>query len=183
MKSKRYLLVGSLLLTPMIGCSSTQPDEGSLSISYEEPDLNVRIPHPSYPPLVLGTTTTQAPANVPSPTTRSKGNVSPTTTAPPDDYVEEEVVIQQDDPWTVLADCESGDGDVGPPYSMSNDMGGPFYGYFQFSESTWHSVGGEGLPSDHEYSEQLSRAITLQARSGWGQWPSCSKRMRAEGYI
>lgn len=73
------------------------------------------------------------------------------------------------DVWEALARCESG---------MTNaNTGNGYYGYFQFSASTWHSVGGSGLPTDHGYEEQLSRAQALQARSGWGQWPGCSRRL------
>lgn len=70
------------------------------------------------------------------------------------------------DVWTRLAKCESG---------IRNDGGAPYYGYFQFSAATWRSVGGTGLPNDHSYATQLEMAKKLQARSGWGQWPVCSK--------
>src|SRR5688572_198878 len=64
------------------------------------------------------------------------------------------------DVWTALARCESG---------MRNDTGAPYYGYFQFSAGTWHSLGHAGLPSDHDYGTQLAAAQRLVARSGWGQ--------------
>lgn len=68
--------------------------------------------------------------------------------------------------WAALAECESG---------MSNaNTGNGYYGYFQFSATTWRSVGGSGLPTDHDYETQLHYAQVLQARSGWGQWPACS---------
>lgn len=70
------------------------------------------------------------------------------------------------DVWSRLAKCESG---------IRNDGGAPYYGYFQFSAATWKSVGGAGLPNDHSYAVQLEFAKKLQARSGWGQWPHCSK--------
>jgi len=73
--------------------------------------------------------------------------------------------------WDALAQCESG----GRPNAVSAN--GLYHGLFQFSVGTWHSVGGEGLPSEASPEEQLARAQQLQARSGWGQWPHCSKKI------
>ncbi|MGH8890816.1 MAG: ubiquitin-like domain-containing protein [Acidothermaceae bacterium] len=68
--------------------------------------------------------------------------------------------------WAALAGCESG----GRP----NAVHGPFYGMYQFRVSTWHAVGGSGLPSDASASEQTYRAQLLYARSNWKtQWPTC----------
>jgi uncharacterized protein YabE (DUF348 family) len=65
--------------------------------------------------------------------------------------------------WAALAACESG----GNPRAV-NPAG--YYGLYQFSLSTWASVGGSGNPIDASPSEQLARAQTLYARSGAGQW-------------
>jgi hypothetical protein len=70
--------------------------------------------------------------------------------------------------WAALARCES---------SMKNDGGAPYYGYFQFTVSTWQSVGGTGYPNQHSYTEQRKRAAILKNRSGWGQWPDCSSKL------
>lgn len=75
------------------------------------------------------------------------------------------------DVWGALARCESG----GNPKSVGG--GGRFYGAFQFSPSTWRSLGYSGLPTDHDYGTQLAAAQKLQARSGWGQWPHCSRKL------
>lgn len=72
------------------------------------------------------------------------------------------------DVWAALARCESG---------MRNDTGAPYYGYFQFSPGTWRSLGFDGLPSDHDYGTQLAAAQRLVARSGWGQFPACARRL------
>lgn len=74
------------------------------------------------------------------------------------------------DVWTRLAQCESG----GNPRA---NTGNGFYGLLQFSLATWRSVGGSGLPSDAPADEQITRAKVLQARSGWGQWPACSRKL------
>jgi uncharacterized protein YabE (DUF348 family) len=71
--------------------------------------------------------------------------------------------------WAALAKCESG----GNPKAYN--PAGPFYGLYQFMESTWHAVGGVGLPTDASPSEQTYRAQILYQRSGAGQWPVCGK--------
>ena len=74
------------------------------------------------------------------------------------------------DVWAALAKCESG----GNP---ATNTGNGYYGLYQFSASTWKSMGGSGLPSQASAEEQTMRAQMLQARSGWGQWPACSKKL------
>ena len=71
--------------------------------------------------------------------------------------------------WAALAHCESG----GNPQAYN--AAGPYYGLYQFSASTWHSVGGAGIPTDASSSEQTYRAQILYNRSGAGQWPVCGK--------
>lgn len=75
------------------------------------------------------------------------------------------------DTWARLAQCESG----GNPRAVSSS--GTYRGAFQFSLATWRSVGMSGDPIDHSYGEQLAAAQRLQARSGWGQWPHCSRKL------
>lgn len=75
------------------------------------------------------------------------------------------------DVWAALAQCESG----GNPSIVSRN--GLYHGLYQFSVSTWQSVGGTGLPSQASAAEQTERAQILQARSGWGQWPACSRKL------
>ncbi|MDT3767244.1 transglycosylase family protein [Gleimia hominis] len=72
--------------------------------------------------------------------------------------------------WGALAQCESG----GDP---STNTGNGFYGLYQFTASTWQSVGGSGLPSDASAEEQTMRAKILQQRAGWGQWPACTSQL------
>jgi hypothetical protein len=71
--------------------------------------------------------------------------------------------------WAALAQCESG----GNPNAYN--PAGPYYGLYQFLASTWHSVGGTGIPTDHSASEQTYRAQILYRRSGAGQWPVCGR--------
>jgi resuscitation-promoting factor RpfB len=65
--------------------------------------------------------------------------------------------------WAALAQCESG----GNPRAV-NPAG--YYGLYQFSVSTWRSVGGSGNPIDASPAEQLKRAQILYARAGASQW-------------
>lgn len=78
--------------------------------------------------------------------------------------------VADGDVWARLAQCESG----GNP---ATNTGNGYYGMYQFSLSTWQSVGGSGLPSDASAEEQTMRAQFLQARAGWGQWPHCAGKL------
>lgn len=65
--------------------------------------------------------------------------------------------------WAALAQCES----TGNPRAV-NPAG--YYGLYQFSLSTWASVGGTGNPIDASPAEQLNRAQILYNKAGAGQW-------------
>jgi len=65
--------------------------------------------------------------------------------------------------WAALAKCESG----GNPRAV-NPAG--YYGLYQFSLSTWRSVGGSGNPIDASPEEQTARAQILYNKAGAGQW-------------
>ncbi len=72
--------------------------------------------------------------------------------------------------WERLADCESGQ-------RWDINTGNGYYGGLQFSLSTWRGVGGTGYPHEHSKWEQIHRGEILQQRSGWGQWPHCSRKL------
>jgi resuscitation-promoting factor RpfB len=65
--------------------------------------------------------------------------------------------------WTALARCES----TNNPRAV-NPAG--YYGLYQFSLSTWRSVGGTGSPIDASPEEQTARAQLLYKKAGAGQW-------------
>jgi resuscitation-promoting factor RpfB len=65
--------------------------------------------------------------------------------------------------WTALARCES----TNNPRAV-NPAG--YYGLYQFSLSTWRSVGGTGSPIDASPEEQTARAQMLYKKAGAGQW-------------
>ena len=61
--------------------------------------------------------------------------------------------------WAALAKCESG----GNPQAYN--PAGPYYGLYQFMPSTWHAVGGVGLPTDASAGRaDLPRADPLPAQ-------------------
>ncbi len=66
-----------------------------------------------------------------------------------------------------IAACESG----GDPSVVSAD--GTYRGKYQFSVSTWESVGGSGDPAAAPEQEQDYRAALLYAASGSSPWPVC----------
>ncbi len=77
-----------------------------------------------------------------------------------------------DDIWARLRHCESGG-----RYDVNTGNG--FYGAYQFLPGTWRHLGYPGLPHQAPPEMQDEAARRLQARSGWGQWPVCSRRAGA----
>jgi hypothetical protein len=76
------------------------------------------------------------------------------------------------DVWARLRACESGG-----RYTVNTGNG--FYGAYQFHPRTWRTLGYAGLPHEAPPEVQDEAARRLQARSGWGQWPVCSRRIGA----
>jgi hypothetical protein len=74
------------------------------------------------------------------------------------------------DAWARLRQCESGGN-----YRVNTGNG--FYGAYQFHPRTWRGLGFPGLPHQAPPEMQDEAARKLQARSGWGQWPACSRRL------
>jgi len=72
--------------------------------------------------------------------------------------------------WYGLAKCESG----GNPNAF-NAAG--YYGLYQFSVSTWHAVGGKGVPTNWGRREQTYRAWLLFKRRGAAPWPVCGAHL------
>ncbi len=74
------------------------------------------------------------------------------------------------DVWARLRRCESGGN-----YNINTGNG--FYGAYQFHPRTWRGLGYPGLPHQAPPEMQDEAARKLQARSGWGQWPACSRKL------
>jgi hypothetical protein len=74
------------------------------------------------------------------------------------------------DVWARLRQCESGG-----RYDINTGNG--YYGAYQFLLSTWNRLGYPGYPHQASPAVQDEAAQKLQARSGWGQWPACTRRL------
>ena len=74
--------------------------------------------------------------------------------------------------WQRLRNCEAGG-------RYDRNSGNGYYGAYQMSAGTWRSLGYGGLPHQASPEVQDEAARKLQARSGWGQWPACSRRVGA----
>ncbi len=122
--------------------------------------------------VAVGTRERPAPAPAPAASTSSTsggttaGTSAGTTAAPAP-----APAAPSGDVWAQLAQCESG----GRVDAVSAN--GLYYGLYQFSVGTWQAMGGSGLPSQASAEEQTQRAQALQARSGWGQWPACARKL------
>jgi hypothetical protein len=124
----------------------------------------------TLPPVSSVTTPAPVPpGQAPSTTT------SPPTTAAPAPAPAPRPAPRAGDPndpatWDRLAQCEAGG-------NWSANTGNGYYGGLQFSARTWRSVGGTGLPHEHSRETQIEMGKRLQARAGWSQWPSCTRRL------
>lgn len=79
--------------------------------------------------------------------------------------------------WNRLAECESS-GD------WSINTGNGYFGGVQFSQSTWSAYGGSGYASRADLAtrqQQIAIAERVLADQGWGAWPTCSRKISAQG--
>jgi hypothetical protein len=80
--------------------------------------------------------------------------------------------LERQDPWDVLARCESGG-------NWGANTGNGYYGGLQFSGGTWHSYGGgsySGTANQATRSQQIAIAKKVFRAQGRKAWPACSKR-------
>ncbi len=91
------------------------------------------------------------------------------TTTPAQAHAHQPGAAPTDQNFARLRVCESGDN-----YLAS----GRYHGAYQFSAATWRSLGYGGLAYEAPAERQDEAARKLQARSGWGQWPGCSRRLK-----
>jgi peptidoglycan hydrolase-like protein with peptidoglycan-binding domain len=68
-----------------------------------------------------------------------------------------------------LRACESGG-------NNQTNTGNGYYGAYQFALATWRGLGYSGYPHQASPATQDEAVRKLQARSGWGQWPACSRK-------
>jgi uncharacterized protein YabE (DUF348 family)/transposase len=77
--------------------------------------------------------------------------------------------------WDALAACEAGG-------NWAVNTGNGFYGGVQFDQNTWERNGGLRYAPRADLAtreEQLAIAEVTRARQGWGAWPVCGARLRA----
>jgi uncharacterized protein YabE (DUF348 family)/transposase len=78
--------------------------------------------------------------------------------------------------WDALAACEAGG-------NWAINTGNGFYGGVQFDQNTWERNGGLRYAPRADLAtreEQLAIAEVTRARQGWGAWPVCGARLRAD---
>jgi LysM repeat protein len=56
--------------------------------------------------------------------------------------------------------------------NYAENTGNGYFGAYQFTPGTWHSVGGSGLPSNATPAEQDMRAQMLYSQRGCSPWPN-----------
>lgn len=77
----------------------------------------------------------------------------------------------QSDAFARLRQCESGG-------NYAANTGNGYHGAYQFSVSTWNSMGTGYARADlAPPAVQDNAAMQLQARAGWGQWPACARKL------
>jgi hypothetical protein len=181
----------ALLVGPVILANAVVPDGGPdrVEAAAESPSSLVALRHNASVAdlakgnagLSLRTTTTPPPPPPTEPPPTEPPTTDPPTTRPPATDPPDTEPAPPDsgggigDPnsyatWDALAQCEAGG-------NWSTNTGNGYYGGLQFSLGTWQSVGGTGLPSDASRETQILMGQRLQARSGWGSWPACSRRL------
>jgi LysM repeat protein len=72
--------------------------------------------------------------------------------------------------WAALRSCESSG-------NYATDTGNGYYGAYQFSLSTWESLGYGGLPSSASPATQDAAAQQLYAEDGSAPWPVCGANL------
>ena len=73
--------------------------------------------------------------------------------------------------WAALRHCESGG-------NYADNTGNGYYGAYQFSSGDLARARAQRAAVEAPPAVQDQAAQRLQARSGWGQWPACSRRLR-----
>lgn len=160
------LLVGFLLLALLIALFLTgqhafeSPTPPPTPTRYEQP-------HPTTTDApVLPSTTTAAPTTTTvTPTARTAPIAKPRVRAASATGV-------SDDTWDRVAQCESG--------QRWDDTRGGYEGGLHFMHDTWVRAGGRQF-AEHAYQatrrQQIDIANSWLARTGWYQWPSCSRQL------
>lgn len=166
-----FFMIAAIMFLASVGISNVGT---SSKITKKKPQKSAMLGLPELLPLDWESPVSSPFVDVSASTsTTSTSTIPPTTTTHthPLRKITRTVRSIPNDIWGSLANCESG------MNQRATSSSGKYLGYFQFSMSTWRSVGGSGDPRDHDYEGQLKYAQILQARSGWSQWPACSSKL------
>jgi len=68
-----------------------------------------------------------------------------------------------------LRNCESSN-------NYRANTGNGYYGAYQFSQSTWRSLGYPNRPDQNAVKTQDNAAIKLHSSQGWKPWPACARQ-------
>jgi hypothetical protein len=166
---KTLLLVGAVMAS--VACQAEPAAD--VGRSTQESEGGARsVPQPSTPPSGPTTTTTEAPPE-PSTTTTVAPEPEPTTTVAPVVVRRTTTTVEYEPPSpqsrTTGRGSEPPASDTPPDYIKQCESGGSYtavnpnghYGAWQFSQSTWNSVGGTGRPDHATPAEQDYRASLL----------------------
>lgn len=118
-------------------------------------------PQPEPPPPPPTTTPTTAAHTAPPRASRTATTEAPAAPV---------YAASDEDAFARLRQCESGG-------NYQDNTGNGYYGAYQFSADTWHGLGYSGLPSEASPEVQDEAAHRLRDRSGWSQWPACSRKL------
>ena len=55
------------------------------------------------------------------------------------------------------------------------NTGNGYYGAYQFSQSTWRSLGYPNRPDQNAVKTQDDAVVKLHSSQGWKPWPSCAR--------
>jgi hypothetical protein len=155
------------ILTPVQG-GSISDVEGSVPSAPSDGDHNG---HPASDPGVAGTTTNAPP--VPTdhlPNSDSGSGEPPRENAATGQLVSPGPMAPPVGSSSLLACIRRRESGTSGGYSAVS-KNGKHYGAYQFSRSTWASVGGTGDPADASPAEQDARAWELYQRAGLEPWP------------
>jgi hypothetical protein len=163
----RYLSVTALLAIVVLaqGSATHSPAESSEvpPLDHQLPAPPPTSPEPTGPPPTTVTSFVRKlkvrVSRIRAHSTRTRGTTRP-------------AELPDADVWAKLRKCESGD-------RYDANTGNGYFGAYQFHPQTWRNLGFPGLPHQAPPEMQDEAARRLQARSGWGQWPACSRRVGA----
>lgn len=170
-----------MLMVAATGYASTSDrDQTVRAQTSSKPILYRVIDHANHAVATMApaTTTTVPPTTttVPPTTTTTEPPPPPTTVAPAPPPAPKAAVARTsggptDEQLRQLRQCESGG-------NYQSNTGNGYYGAYQFSAGTWRSMGTGIDRADHAApAVQDDAARRLIIRSGWGQFPACSRKI------